>query len=141
GYCDTDAGTTAFANSAGQRAECRSTRATIDGIHQTGDSAGSGHATGVRLADLDAGGVGADAADRARRSSDAADIGPGEYEVVLEPECVSTILIFLAFYGFNAKKVVEGQSAIRLGEVQFDAAVSIWDDATATDALGVPFDA
>jgi predicted Zn-dependent protease len=141
GYCDTDGGTTAFANSAGQRAEGRSTRATIDGIHQTDDSAGSGHATAARLADLDAGGVGADAADRARRSASAADIEPGEYEVVLEPECVATILIFLGFYGFNAKQVIEGQSGIRLGEAQFDPAVSIWDDATAAEALGVPFDA
>lgn len=141
GYCDTDGGTTAFANSAGQRAQGRSTRATIDGIHQTDDSAGSGHATAVRLSDLDAGGVGADAADRARRSSAAADIDPGEYEVVLEPECVATILIFLAFYGFNAKQVLEGQSGIRVGEAQFDPAVSIWDDATSAEALGVAFDA
>jgi len=141
GFCDTDGGATAFANSAGQRAEGRSTRATIDGIHQTDDSAGSGHATGVRLSDLDAGGVGAEAADRARRSSAAAEIEPGEYEVVLQPECVATILIFLAFYGFNAKQVLEGQSGIHLGEAQFDPAVSIWDDATAPEALGVPFDA
>jgi predicted Zn-dependent protease len=141
GFCDTDGGTTAFANSAGQRAEGRSTRATIDGIHQTDDSAGSGHATAVRLSDLDAGGVGAQAADRARRSSGAVDVEPGEYEVVLEPECVATILIFLAFYGFNAKQAIEGQSGIRLGEAQFDPAVSIWDDGTAAGALGVPFDA
>ena len=141
GYCDTDGGSTAFANSAGQRAAGRSSRATIDGIHQTGDSAGSGHATAVRLADLDAVGVGAAAADRARRSQAAADIEPGEYEVVLEPECVATILIFLAFYGFNAKQVIEGQSGVRLGEAQFDPAVSIWDDATGPQALGIPFDA
>ena len=141
GYCDTDGGTTAFANSAGQRAEGRSSRATIDGIHQTDDSAGSAHATGVRLVDLDAGGVGAVAADRARRSEAAADVEPGEYEVVLEPECVATILIFLAFYGFNAKQVIEGQSGIRLGDAQLDPAVSIWDDATAPEALGLPFDA
>jgi predicted Zn-dependent protease len=140
GYCSTDGGTTAFANSAGQRAGGRSSQATIDGIHQTDDSAGSGHATAVRLADLDAAGVGAAAADRAQRSRAAADIEPGEYEVVLEPECVATILIFLAFYGFNAKQVIEGQSGIRLGEAQFDPAVSIWDDATAPDALGVAFD-
>jgi predicted Zn-dependent protease len=141
GYCDTDGGTTAFANSAGQRAQGRSTRATIDGIHQTADSAGSGHATGARLGDLDATGVGTAAADRALRSQAAADIEPGEYEVVLEPECVATILIFLAFYGFNAKQVIEGQSGIRLGETQFDPAISVWDDATAADALGVAFDA
>jgi predicted Zn-dependent protease len=140
GYCDTDGGTIAFANSAGQRAAGRSSRATIDGIHQTEDSAGSGHATAARLSDLDAGGVGAAAADRALRSRAAADIEPGEYEVILEPECVATILIFLAFYGFNAKQVIEGQSGIRLGEAQFDPAVSIWDDATDPDALGVPFD-
>jgi predicted Zn-dependent protease len=140
GYCDTDGGTTAFANSAGQQAEGRSSRATIDGIHQTGDSAGSGHATAARLADLDAGGVGAEAADRAQRAQAAADIEPGEYEVVLEPECVATILIFLAFYGFNAKQVIEGQSGIRLGEAQFDPAVSIWDDATAPHGLGIAFD-
>lgn len=140
GYCDTDGGTIAFANSAGQRAEGRSSRATIDGIHQTDDSAGSGHATAARLSDLEAGGVGAVAADRALRSRAAADIEPGEYEVVLEPECVATILIFLAFYGFNAKQVIEGQSGIRLGEAQFDPAVSIWDDATDPGALGVPFD-
>ena len=141
GYCDTEGGITAFANSAGQRAEGRSSRATIDGIHQTADSAGSGHATAVRLTDLDAGGVGSAAADRALRSQAAADIEPGQYEVVLESECVATILIFLAFYGFNAKQVIEGQSGIRLGEAQFDPAVSIWDDATAPDALGVAFDA
>jgi predicted Zn-dependent protease len=141
GYCDTDGGTTAFANSAGQRAEGRSTRATIDGIHQTADSAGSGHATAARLSDLDAGGVGAEAADRAQRAATASDVEPGEYEVVLEPECVATILIFLAFYGFNAKQVIEGQSGVRLGEAQFDPAVSIWDDATAPSALGIPFDA
>jgi predicted Zn-dependent protease len=140
GYCDTDGGTTAFANSAGQRAVARSSRATMDGIHQTADSAGSGHATAVRLTDLDAGGVGAAAADRALRSQGAGDVEPGEYEVVLEPECVATILIFLAFYGFNAKQVIEGQSGIRLGEAQFDPAVSIWDDATDPAALGLPFD-
>jgi len=141
GYCDTDGGTTAFANSAGQRAEGRSTRATIDGIHQTDDSAGSGHGTAARLSDLDASGIGAAAADRAQRSQAASDVEPGEYEVVLEPECVATILIFLAFYGFNAKQVIEGQSGIHLGEAQFDRAVSIWDDATDPGALGVPFDA
>ena len=137
GYCDTDGGTIAFANSAGQRAAGRSSRATIDGIHQTDDSAGSGHATAARLADLDAAGVGAAAADRALRSSAAADIEPGEYEVVLEPECVATILIFLAFYGFNAKAGRSRASpASALGEAQFDPAVSIWDDATDPDALG-----
>jgi predicted Zn-dependent protease len=68
------------------------------------------------------------------------DLEPAEYEVVLEPECVGTILVFLAAYGFNAKQVIEGLSGIRLGEAQFDPALDIWDDATDPVALGVTFD-
>ena len=141
GYCDTDGGTAAFANSAGQRALGRSSRAAIDGIHQTDDSAGSAHQSACRLADIDAAAAGADAADRARRSAAPMDVEPGEYEVVLEPECVATLVEFLAFYGFNAKQVIEGQSGIRLGEGQFDPAVSLWDDAIDPGAIGVSFDA
>ncbi len=141
GYCDTDGGSTAFANSAGQQARGRSSRATIDGIHQTEDSAGSAHQSSRRLADIDGVAAGAAAADRARRSAAPIEVEPGEYEVVLEPECVATLVEFLAFYGFNAKQVIEGQSGIRLGEAQFDPAVSLWDDATAPEAIGVPFDA
>ncbi|HEY3240325.1 MAG TPA: metallopeptidase TldD-related protein [Acidimicrobiia bacterium] len=141
GYCDTDGGTAAFANSAGQRALGRSSRATIDGIHQTDDSAGSAHQSACRLADIDAAAAGADAADRARRSAAPIDVEPGEYEVVLEPECVAALVEFLAFYGFNAKQVIEGQSGIRLGEAQFDPAVSLWDDAIDPGAIGVSFDA
>ena len=141
GYCDTDGGTTAFANSAGQSAEGRSSRATIDGIHQTDDSAGSAHQSSWRLADIAAAAAGMVAADRARRSASPVDLEPGEYEVVLEPECVATLVEFLAFYGFNAKQVIEGQSGIRLGEDQFDPAVSIWDDVTDAAGIGVGFDA
>jgi predicted Zn-dependent protease len=141
GYCDSDGYDLAFANSAGQRAEGRASRATLDGIHQTDDSAGSGHQTSQRLADIDAAAAGAEAARRARSSQHAVDVEPGDYEVVLEPECAATILIFLAWYGFNAKQVLEGQSGIRLGEDQFDPELNIWDDATDPGALGVAFDA
>jgi predicted Zn-dependent protease len=141
GYCDTSGGAVAFANSAGQRAGSRSSSASLDGIHQTDDSAGSAHQTAQRLADLDAAAVGTEAADRARRSMGAIDVEPGEYEVVLEPECVATILVFLAWYGFNAKQVIEGQSGIQLGEAQFDPTVDVWDDATDPAAVGVTFDA
>ncbi len=141
GYVDTEAGLVAFANSAGQRAAGRATRATIDGIHQTATSAGKAHQTARRLADLDGATAGATAASLARRSADAPDLSPGTYEVVLSPECVATILVFLAFYGFNAKMHLEGQSFAVLGEEQFDPALSLWDDATDPRALGLGFDA
>jgi predicted Zn-dependent protease len=141
GYLDTEGTWSAFASTAGQRASGRTSRATIDGIHQTATSAGSAHQTSVKLADLDAVVVGERAADRARRSADFTDLDPGEYEVVLGNEAVSTILTFLAFYGFNAKQHLEGQSFAVLGEQQFDPAITIHEDPTDPRATTLPFDA
>jgi predicted Zn-dependent protease len=141
GYCDTDALTVGFANSLGHTAVGRETRASLDGIHRTATSAGSGHRTSSRIGELDGAAVGELAADRACRGVDPYDVKPGEYEVVLAPECVATIAIFLAFYGFNGKQVEEGQSFVDLGAQQFDPRISLCDDAAAPGALGLPFDA
>ncbi|MFN2557554.1 MAG: TldD/PmbA family protein [Nitriliruptorales bacterium] len=141
GFVDTEADLVAFANSAGQRAEGGTTRATIDGIHQTATSAGKAHQTAQRLAALDGARAGAIAARLARDSADPRDLSPGTYEVVLSPECVATIIVFLAFYGFNAKMHLEGQSFAELGQEQFDPSISVWDDATDPRSLGLVFDA
>ncbi len=141
GFCDADVAYEAFANSRGQRLAGRSTRATLDGIQQTGESAGSAHSTSVRLGDVDGSAAGWLAAERARRGVGAVDLGPGEYQVVLGPEAVATIGIFLAFYGFNGKQVNEGQSFLEPAVKQFDERISLWDDVCGPGALGVPFDA
>lgn len=140
GYVGTEGTAVLYANTAGHTAEGRYTRAVLDGIHQTPTSAGSGHAASVRLADIDAAAAGATALDRARRSTDAFDLKPGRYEVVLSPECMGTIAMFLAVYGFNAKAHQEGQSCIRLGEQQFHERVEIVDAVTDSRAMGVGFD-
>ncbi len=140
GYCETIGHEVAFANSAGQTAAGRYTTATLDGIHQTGTSAGSGHAASQRLADLDGSAVGALAAQRAADSAETYDIKPGEYEVVLAPECVASIAVFFAAYGFNAKSHAEGQSFAELGAQQFDPAINMRDDALDPVAFGVGFD-
>jgi len=66
GYCQTEARGHAYGNTAGRRAHGRFTTAIVDGIHQTGSSAGSGHAAGAAMSGIDAGQVGALAAQRAR---------------------------------------------------------------------------
>ena len=140
GYCETDAPEVVFANTSGQRADGRYTQATLDGIHQSGTSAGSAHATSARLSDIDGTAVGGLAAQRALDGIAPYDIKPGEYEVVLSPECVGTIAVFLGFYGLNAKAHFEGQSFAHLGEQQFDRRFNYVDDVTDPRALGVPFD-
>jgi predicted Zn-dependent protease len=71
---------------------------------------------------------------------DAFDLKPGDYEVVLSPECVASIAIFLDVYGFSGKNFNEGQSFVEIGNQQFDERVTIVDDPLSTGALGVPFD-
>jgi len=141
GLCSTDAIEVAFANSAGQRLAGRATTAQMDGIARTGVADGSARAASVRLADLDGGPLGSDAARRARTASGAMDLEPGRYEVVLSPSCVVNILSFLAIYGFNGRAVEEQRSFARLGEAQFDAAVTLADDVTHPMAIGIGFDA
>jgi len=140
GYCETQARWHAYANTQGRFAMGRSTTAIVDGIHQSASSAGSGHAAGVSLSELDPAAVGAVAAKRARDSAAPFDAEPGEYEVVLSPECVASIAVFINAYGLNAKIVQEGMSFARIGEQQFDPSIRIWDDATDSRALHVPFD-
>ena len=140
GFCDTEVATVAYTNTEGQTALGRQSRATIDGIHRVGTVAGSGHQTGRGLDDLDGAAVGALAAERFAMAADPYDIKPGEYEVVLAPECVATIAVFLAVYGFNGKAVNEGQSFLQVGEQQFDQSIRMWDDPFAPGALGLGFD-
>lgn len=140
GYCDTSHAGFAFANSAGQEAQGESTRATLDGIHQTGESAGSAHQTSQAMSQIDGSAAGLLAADRARRGMGAFDLKPGDYEVVLAPECVSTMALFLAFWGFSGKAIEEGSSFVELGARQFDERISLVDDPTSDDAIGIGFD-
>jgi len=140
GYCETEDGTHTFMNSAGHRLTGRETSAAIDGIHQTGSSAGSGHAFSVAVGDLDAAAVGALAAKRARDSEKTFDAKPDEYEVVLAPEAAATIGVFLAVYGFNAKSFEEGMSFAEIGAQQFDEAFHLYDNASDERARGIIFD-
>ncbi len=141
GYFDTQGGPTAFANSAGQRLAASTSRATFDGIHQTGTSAGAAHQTSADINDVDGSGLGTIAATKAKDSAITRHLEPGEYEVILSPECVATIMFFLGAYGWNAKSHLEGQSFTVLGEQQFDPAVTIEDDYADPLAVGLSFDA
>jgi predicted Zn-dependent protease len=140
GFCSTSAINVAFANGAGQRLTGRATAADLDGIARTPTADGSGRKASVRLADLDGHEIGDRAARKAREASNATDLEPGRYEVILEPGCVADILSFLLVFGFNGKAVEEGRSFARLGETQFDAAVSLRDDVTDPATTGIPFD-
>jgi predicted Zn-dependent protease len=140
GYVDSNGSTSAFANSAGQRLVGRSSSSTIEAIHRTATSDGRGWQSSSRLSDIDGGAAGRTAAEKARRGDDLVEIEPGRYEVVLEPFCLANMLEFLRD-GFNARTVEEDRSFVRLGELQLDPAITLWDDATDPRAISRGFDA
>jgi predicted Zn-dependent protease len=130
-----------YANTSGHSAAGRSTAAAADGIARVPGADGVARQCSVRLADLGGEVLGRTAAAKARAGADPVDLPPGDYEVVLEPACVSDLLHFLLMHGFNGKPVAEGRSFLRVGEQQFDPAVRIWDDALDADSTGLPYDA
>lgn len=140
GYVDSNGSASAFANSAGQRLLGRSSSSTIEAIHRTATSDGRGWQSSSRLIDIDGGAAGRTAAEKARRGDDVVDIEPGRYEVVLEPFCLANMLEFLRD-GFNARTVEEDRSFVKLGELQLDPAITLWDDATDPRAISRGFDA
>jgi predicted Zn-dependent protease len=141
GYCDSRWRTVAFANSAGRRLVDRASSATVDGIHRTAVSDGTGWQTEGRLDALDGGVAGATAAAKARAAADPVELEPGRYEVVIEPACVADMLSFLVGLGFSAKAHEEGVSFVRMGQPQLDPAVNLCDDATDPRTVGLRFDA
>ena len=67
----------------------------------------------------------------------------GAYEVILEPEAVAELLVWLGYITFGAKQLKERTSAFagRMGEMVAAPNVTIVDDGTDPSGLRLPFDA
>jgi predicted Zn-dependent protease len=140
GMCETNSWHVAYGNTQGRYASGRYTSAVLDGIHQTDTSAGSGHSSGIGIGSIDARAAGALAARRARAGLGAFDAKPDVYEVILAPECMSTIAEFLRDDGFSGRSARDGTSFVDIGEQRFDPSVHLVDDAFDSRAFGLAFD-
>ncbi len=138
GFLQTAALTAVLADTAGRHVRGATTAAVCDGIARLAGADGVARSMSGRLADLDCAALGARAAAKARAGADAAPVAVGRYPVVLEPAAVTDLVSGLVSGQFNAKSVVDGTSGIRLGEQQFDPAVTLADDPPA--GVGLPFD-
>jgi len=141
GFCRTQHRAAGFANSAGQAVAGRTSEAAMDAIARAAGADGLARFASVGLAGLDGAALGARAAAKARAGADRVELPPGRYEVVLEPSAVMDVLQNLAMYGFNGKAYAERTSFVQPGAEQFDAAVTLVDDATSPGSPGLPFDA
>ena len=142
GYCRTNVWTGAFVNSAGQSATGEAFECGLSGIARRDGADGLARHAPATLAELDGHALGARAAAKARAWADPIELAPGRYEVVLEPTAVADILESLAVAGFNGKAVNEQRSFVRVGEAQFDPAITLLDDPLAVgqnyDDQGTP---
>lgn len=132
--------TVAVANTNGIRAVHRSTRAALltvmmDGF-ASGAASGYAQAGAGDVREIDAEGIGLEAADKGDRMRGAEAIEAGEYEVILEEYAVAGLLEYLSYIGFSGLAHEEGRSFMDLGRRVMGENVSIWDDGA--DPTGLP---
>jgi PmbA protein len=104
------------------------------------DENGSGYAeqTAWRASGIDPAAVAREAAEKAQRTRDAAEIDSGVYRAVLEPYAFADLLDFFSHDSFGALGMLDKRSYFtdRLGQKVFDEKISIVDDAL--DPRGLP---
>jgi PmbA protein len=142
GACETRELVLAVANARGVRAAGATTAASFSILADAGSGTGWAEGTEPALADLDVATLGERAARKAVDSREPRDLAPGTYPVVLEPNAAAVMVQWLGWLGFGAKAYDEGRSFLvgRLGQRVCSPLVTIVDDATAADTIGVGFD-
>ena len=139
---------TAFANSNGNFGYQTSTSADYTCTVRTEDGSGSGW-VGRNVTDIgkfDAGDAIAIATRKARESSSARALEPGQYTVILEPHAAAGLVSFMMFF-FDARQADEGRSFLskkgggnKLGEQVYDPRVRLWADPWDADVPVEPWD-
>lgn len=114
-------------------------------ISRSGASEGFGTAEKYsrRVRDIKPAPLADDASEKSVKSLNPVKLDPGEYEVVLSPLAVSTLLMFTGYVGFSATGYQDGQSFVRynLNQQVFDGKLDVKDDARDPKTLyTVPID-
>jgi predicted Zn-dependent protease len=136
GFFENGARWLAIANKKGNFGFHRATAAEYSSTMRTADGTGSGYARlgSPRLSDIDPAALAERAARKAETSAHPHDLPPGAYTVILEPEAVADLLMWLTF-SLDARAADEGRSFFskpgggnRLGEKLFADGVTLRSD-------------
>lgn len=132
----------AVGNSLGLLVYYTTTLADLRTVVMSDSGSGYAAASSLDVDEIDAESLGREARDKALRSSNPADMPPGEYTVILEEYAVSLLIAYLAYMGFGAQALQEGRSFMvgKLGERVTGEKISIWDDGLDPRNLPMPFD-
>jgi PmbA protein len=131
----------AMGNSRGLFAAYRDTHAVFSITMQEGSAASWAKENFADVADLDPLRLAHRASDKAHHATDARELAPGRYTVILEPAAVLDLVGFL-FYDFAATALRDKRSCFneRMGKQLMGKNISIVDDVYHPLQLGAPFD-
>jgi len=132
----------ALVNSLGLAAYHCGTRAAVNTTILSRTSAGWSADDSKDVRDLDAAAIGRRATEKCRDGQHPTDLGPAEYDVIVEPPGVAGLLGMMGYIGFNGLAFAEGRSFAvdRLGEKLFDDKFTLTDDARDPSGNPLPFD-
>jgi len=132
---------TAMGNSRGLFAAYRETHAEFSITMQEESAASWAKANAADVRDFDPQKLAERASEKAHRATNARELPPGRYTVILEPAAVLDLVGFL-FYDFAATALADKRSCLndRMGKPLFGKNISISDDVYHPLQLGTPFD-
>jgi PmbA protein len=132
---------TAMGNSRGLFATYRETHSEFSITVQENSAASWAKANAASVRDFDPQKLAEHASDKAHRATNAQELAPGRYTVILEPAAVLDLVGFL-FYDFSATALADKRSCLndRMGKQVFGKNVTIADDVYHPLQLGAPFD-
>jgi PmbA protein len=132
---------TVMGNSRDLFAAYRETHAEFSITMQEQPAASWAKANSANVRDFDPQELAERASEKAHRATNAQELAPGRYTVILEPSAVLDIVGFL-FYDFAATAVADKRSCLndRMGKQVFGKNISVVDDGYHPLQLGAPFD-
>jgi PmbA protein len=132
---------TAMGNSRGLFAAYRDTHAVFSITMQEGSAASWAKANHADVRDIAPQKLAERASEKAHRATNAKELEPGRYTVILEPAAVLDLVGFM-FYDFAATAVNDKRSCFneRMGKQLFGKNISIADDVHDPQQLGAPYD-
>ncbi len=147
GYISTTSVAYAVANSLGVSAAAKLSTAAMKttAISRSGSSEGFGTAEKYsrHVKNIEPSLLANEASEKAIRSLNPVKLPPGEYQVVLSPLALATLLTYMGYIGFSATPYQEGRSFVKyhLNDQVFDEKLDVKDDARDPETLyATPFD-
>lgn len=142
GIYETSSYAYAVMSSAGVNCFDAYTRCAMNVVVESDGSSAYREASSYALGALDLESLARRAAENVHRSVRSQAVGPGRYEVVLEPAAVAVMLEYLSYMGMGAKQVLDGESFLssRAGDIVARDGVTVADDVRHPLSVGIGFD-